>query len=402
MRKRIIVAAVLCTLAGLVAAVLPPREASAVPSFSRTHGLKCTECHLAFPRLNQFGMEFKQRGYRLPGEQGTYLWEQKTFPISALALARLRVSHRDDPVTGARERSRSRFELEEVELMVAGTAAPKVGYFIEFEQEVADGEEFTADQAWVQFSDLLPASLLNLRGGIMLNEQFYLSQKRRLTFNRYLSPITFNVTGVELNGYWNGLRYAGGVVNDERSKGVNNTPGVNLETRLQGYYAWASYTIADQTLGVRYINTKANSDNPSPIIDGRNRQQLEVTLNLVYGPGQLILGYFHNWDLGGVDGQQRRNYLVEGILEVVQDRLFLDGRFELQDTSFVAGGNNPSTANGTQVTVNASYYLVPNIRVIAEFDKVSGEGQDVFALAGPNTAATKSEERYMAGFQIGF
>ncbi len=397
------VSALLITVTA-IAFLAPVRPASAIPSFSREHQLACTACHTGFPRLNDFGMEFKQRGFRIPGADGKFIWEQNTFPISGVALARLRISHQDNAVTGARTRTRSRFELEEVELMIAGSAAPKIGYFVEFEQEVADGEAFTADQVWVQFSDLLPASQLNLRGGIFLNEFYHLSQKRRFTFQKYISPITFNVTGVELNGAWRRLRYAGGVVNDERTSGSgNNTAAVNLENRLQGFYGWVTYTFTDHILGIRYINTKANSDNPSPVIDGRTRQQLDVNLNLRYGPVELILGYFHNWDLGGVDQQQRRSYLVEGIVEAMPEKLFLDGRFELQDTAFVAGGaNNPDTANGTQVSVNASYYVVPNVRIVGEFDKVSGEGLSVFAFAGPNASATTSEERYMLGLHMGF
>ena len=401
MRKLLVTMLALATIFVTLAILIPPNPASAVPSFSRLHGLACHECHSAFPRLNPYGKDYKQRGYRLPGEEGKFIWDQNTLPISALAVGRLRISHTDDPVTEARLSTKSAFELEEVELMVAGTVAPKVGYLLEFAQEVADGEEFGTEQAWIQFSDLLPGSLLNLRGGMMLNENYYLSQKRRLTFQRYLSPITFNVTGVELNGAWSRLRYAGGIVNDERSPGTN-TPTVNLDNRLQGYYAWTTYTIADQVFGIRYINTKNNSDNPSPVIDGRNRQQLDVTANFWHGPLELILGYFHNWDIGGVNRQQRRNYLVEAILEVVQEKLFLDGRFEMQDTAFVAGGpNNPATANGTQVTLNATYYVQPNIRLIAEFDKVSGEGMGVYGFPGPNSSATNSEERYMLGFQIG-
>lgn len=419
MKKRLLIAMMMAGIVGGSILMGPSQEVSAIPSFAREHQLPCSACHRGFPRLNDFGKEFKQRGFRLPGADGKFIWDQNTFPISGIMVGRLRISHRDDPVTEARTRSRSRFELEEVELMIAGTAAPKIGYFVEFEQEVADGEEFTVDQAWVQFSDLVPDAVLNLRAGIMLNENFYLSQKRRLTFQKYLSPITFNVTGVELNGAWRRLRYAGGIVNDERdtpsattttaslvdgslSTTTDNPASVNLQKRLQGYYAWTTYTIADQTLGFRYINTKSNSDNPSPVIDGRNREQLEATLDLLYGPVELILGYFHNWDIGGVSRQQRRNYLVDAFLEVLPEKLFLEGRFELQDTAFVAGSpNNPTTANGTQVSVNASYLLFPNVRLIAEFDKLSGEG-GVFPFAGPNSSATTfSEERYMLGFVIG-
>jgi hypothetical protein len=103
-----------------------------------------------------------------------------------------------------------------------------------------------------------------------------------------------------------------------------------------------------------------------------------------------------------VQGQQRGNFLVEGILEVLPEKLLLDSRFELQNTVPVMGGNNPSTPNGTLVSVNASYYLTPSLRLIAEFDKVSGEGTDVFVFSSPNTSATNSGERYLVGLQIGF
>lgn len=401
MRKFLITMMGLATISVTLTILVPPDPASAVPSFARLHGLPCNECHSAFPRLNPFGMDYKQRGFRLPGEEGKFIWDQSALPLSAVAVGRLRISHQDDPVTEKRLRTKSGFELEEVELMIAGTAAPKVGYFIEMEAEVADDEPLKVDQAWLQFSDILPDSLLNLRAGKMLNEFYFLSQKRRLTFQRYLSPITFNVTGVELNGAWRRLRFAGGVVNDERKSG-KNTSTVNLDTHLAGYYAWSTYTIADQVLGIRYINTKDNSDNPAPIIDGRTRQQLDATLNLWYEPVELILGYFHNWDMGGVNRQQRRSYLAEAIVEIIPEKLFLDTRFELQDTSFVGGSpNNPSTANGTQVSINISYYPIPNIQLIAEFDKVSGEGLVVYSFAGPNSSATNSEERYMLGFKIG-
>ncbi|MEQ1847233.1 MAG: hypothetical protein ABL983_16815, partial [Nitrospira sp.] len=296
--------------------ILSARRASAVPSFSREHGLKCSDCHAGFPLLNEFGMEFKQRGFRLLDEDGKYPWELKSLPVSVIGIMQYLNAHENDPVTRARLSSSRKVEIEEIELMAAGTAAPKVGFLAEFAQEVAEGGSFGNEQIWMQFSDLLPASVLNLRAGRMLNEQYYLSQKRRLTFQRYLAPVTFNVTGAELNGFWSGFRYAAGVVNDEREEGIN-APTVNLDKKFHGFYSWATYTLWDHIIGVRYINTKANSDQPSPIIDGRTRQQLDATLNLRFARGQILLGYFHNWDIGGVNGQDRRNYLVEGILEAL-------------------------------------------------------------------------------------
>ncbi len=347
-------------------------------------------------------MEFKQRGFRLPDEDGKYPWELKSPPVSVIGIMQYRNAHEDDPVTKARLSSTSKVEIEEIELMAAGTVAPKVGFLAEFAQEVAEGGTFGNEQIWMQFSDLIPASVLNLRAGRMLNEQYYLSQKRRLTFQRYVAPVTFDVTGVEINGLWAGLRYAAGVANDEREQGLN-IPTVSLDKKFQGVYVWSTYTLWDHMLGIRYINTKANSDHPSPIIDGRTRQQLDATLNLRFSRGQVLLGYYHNWNIGGVVGQERRNYLVEGIVEVVPEKLFLDARYEVQDTGFVTGGpNNPAKAKGTLVTLHGSYYVTQNVRAVAEFTKVSGEGLDVLAIGEPNGVASSNQERYLLGVHFAF
>lgn len=403
MRKPLLPVTIVLMLVVLVAVVLSSAQrASAIPTFSREHGLKCSDCHAAFPLLNEFGMEFKQRGFRLPGENGKYPWELKSLPVSVIGTMQYLNAHQDDPVTKARLSTTSEAQIGEVELMAAGTAAPKIGFLAEFAQDVAAGGSFGNEQMWMQFSDVLPASVLNLRAGRMLNEQYYLSQKRRLTFQRYLAPVTFNVTGAEFNGFWSGFRYAAGVVNDEREEGVN-TPAVNLDKKFQGVYSWGTYNLWDHIIGVRYINTKANSDQPSPIIDGRTRQQLDATLNLRFGRGQILLGYYYNWDIGGAYKQDRRNYLVEGILEVIPEKLFLDARYEMQDTGSVAGSpNNPATANGTLVTGHISYYVVENVRVAAEFTKVRGEGLNVLGIGEPNGVASSSQERYLIGIHFAF
>lgn len=107
----------------------------------------------------------------------------------------------------------------------------------------------------------------------------------------------------------------------------------------------------------------------------------------------------------GVAHQDRRNYLVEGILEAVPETLFLDARFELQDTSVAPGGNNPSTQQGSLVTVSASWLLYQNIRVIAEYDKQRGEGLDVLDLGELTTVADRNQQRYLleskSGSEVG-
>jgi hypothetical protein len=55
------------TAAFLVAA-LASRSAAAIPAFARAHGVPCSSCHIAIPRLNEFGDAFRKSGYHWPGK----------------------------------------------------------------------------------------------------------------------------------------------------------------------------------------------------------------------------------------------------------------------------------------------------------------------------------------------
>ncbi len=118
MRRPLLPVTIVLMLVVLVAVVLASaRRASAIPTFSREHGLKCSDCHAAFPLLNEFGMEFKQRGFRLPGENGKYPWELKSLPVSVIGTMQYLNVHQDDPVTKARLSTTSEAQIGEVELM---------------------------------------------------------------------------------------------------------------------------------------------------------------------------------------------------------------------------------------------------------------------------------------------
>jgi hypothetical protein len=44
-----------------------PRPAHAVPLFAQRYNLRCDACHSVLPELNQFGNDFRNRGYRIDG-----------------------------------------------------------------------------------------------------------------------------------------------------------------------------------------------------------------------------------------------------------------------------------------------------------------------------------------------
>src|SRR5580693_8313807 len=45
----------------------------AIPAFSRQYGTSCSTCHVAFPKLNDFGKAFKDAGFKFPKDDETFL-----------------------------------------------------------------------------------------------------------------------------------------------------------------------------------------------------------------------------------------------------------------------------------------------------------------------------------------
>lgn len=56
----------LAVAAGIVLTI-PSRSAQAIPSFARKYEMSCGSCHQGhYPRLNEFGRQFRENGYQLP------------------------------------------------------------------------------------------------------------------------------------------------------------------------------------------------------------------------------------------------------------------------------------------------------------------------------------------------
>ena len=62
--------------------------AHAVPAFARKYQTSCQTCHIVFPKLNAFGVAFRLRGYRMPGETEEMV-KQPPVSLGAPAYKRL-------------------------------------------------------------------------------------------------------------------------------------------------------------------------------------------------------------------------------------------------------------------------------------------------------------------------
>jgi len=66
------------------ATILSVRQpAHAIPAFARKYSLPCSACHEAWPKLNDFGIAFRDRGYQLGNEKDSPIWQNPGYwPIT--------------------------------------------------------------------------------------------------------------------------------------------------------------------------------------------------------------------------------------------------------------------------------------------------------------------------------
>jgi hypothetical protein len=78
-RFRVVVMSVL--VLGTLLSLRQP--AHAIPAFARKYGLPCSACHEAWPKLNDFGIAFRDRGYQLGNEKDSPIWQNPSYwPIT--------------------------------------------------------------------------------------------------------------------------------------------------------------------------------------------------------------------------------------------------------------------------------------------------------------------------------
>ena len=154
---------VLAPAVALLQLCLTPGSGNALPLFARKYSFQCTQCHMAFPRLNAFGMKFRQNGYRLDGEKGKPPWEEKEFPLSLVGNVGIQNLNYKDNDTSY---STTSFVQNAVEFHTAGTLAENITFH--FDNGFANGAGGTLESgmAFVQFDDVAKSGAMNIKAGI--------------------------------------------------------------------------------------------------------------------------------------------------------------------------------------------------------------------------------------------
>jgi hypothetical protein len=177
MRRRVALVAVVLA----VGAVLVPSSAHAIPAFARKYGVACSACHTNWPRLNRFGINFRDNGYRMNRERDNPVTQSGAYwPIAfRAALGYLYNSNTDVPVqptpsnpNGLATTNTGTFGFGGLDILTAGTLGEQIGFLLVVEAQLASaGYQLGAAQtgnlesAWVVFTRLFGTPYANIRVG---------------------------------------------------------------------------------------------------------------------------------------------------------------------------------------------------------------------------------------------
>ena len=371
----------LAPLLGLLAQIVSPRHAESLPLFARKNGLKCTSCHLAFPRLNAFGMAFRQNGYRLPGVKGESPWEAKEFPLSVVGNVGYTYTSVDSATSaGPRVRTTSSaFVQNTSEFHSAGALAEAITFHFDNNFAGINGP-LTSGMAFVQFDDVLKDGELNIKTGIYDADIPYLADSRRTTWTHYLSPITLAGEGIELNGRKSSWTYALGLNNSARTLGKPRESSIN---NFENPYLWLMDDFNGQLVCARVILDRQDPRDTTKTASLHTQAELSTYLNS--GRWALIPGFTYE---GFADANlQQRDKIMTGLLEGLMfldkdSRWLFTGRYELRHMPrFDFQGALAFPEEDDQQTVaNLSWYANPNAKIGLEWthalDNVRGPKAD--------------------------
>ena len=236
MRKTLIT-----VFAAFLALLALSQTALAIPAFARKYGFNCNMCHVAFPKLNDWGQRFRDNGYQIPGQQGL---EKTVFEIGIPLAVRTTTGY---SLYGTGGQTATGFHLYGLDLLAAGVLHKNISFLFVYtpriDEPAADwsgpgngdnsGQLAAIESANIVFSNLI-RDKLNLRVGrfepgfqrLSSKRLYYILQPFEIyNFAGTRSSFDFsaNQIGIEATGRFKpGLKYALGYINGTGANPDNN------------------------------------------------------------------------------------------------------------------------------------------------------------------------------------
>jgi hypothetical protein len=130
----------------LMAMLIAPEKASAVPAFARQTGMPCAACHFQhYPALNDFGVMFKTNGYTMIGAQGKVEGKDLSLPdtLNASLVTKIRYQKSNGDGKTGTDKGELQFP-DEGALLIGGRAGEHAGFLLELQLPEGDESAFAS------------------------------------------------------------------------------------------------------------------------------------------------------------------------------------------------------------------------------------------------------------------
>ena len=172
-------------------AVPPPSlRMRAIPAFARKYGMPCSACHEAWPKLNNFGQNFKDNGYQMMNERDAPIFQQAAYwPVAFRitpnwhreSIDKTDLTNPATKLTTEGQLTTHGFDLSGLDILTAGTLAKNISFLLVPSADNAGAFHF--ESANVRFDNLLHSSWLNVKVGKFELDNI-ISEKRILTLSQ--------------------------------------------------------------------------------------------------------------------------------------------------------------------------------------------------------------------------
>jgi hypothetical protein len=381
-KKYLLLALILASLA----LEFVPQSAEAIPAFARRYKLSCTTCHVAIPRLNDFGEMFAGNGYQMPGDdfadQSIDTGDEKLLLMDRVPLAiRVDSFYRTRTDTNVKADLQTPFAIK---LLSSAPIKKNISYYFYFffnERGNVSGVE----DAFIYFNDGYEGVDLDLRIGQFQVTDVLFAREQRLTFQDF----TYYVTAVSDSNFrltydriievkYNfdvtdnlGMGIVAAVADGNGIGTADNDRNFDSDN-FKNYYGKVSFDYEGQSVGMYGYKGKENNGS------GVDNDFFRI------GP-DFSFTFFDDWDVWGnylYGKDSNPQFVSNNTTDVVSWGFFAGITHPFSEDWILSLLYNKVKVSGRQdlnadtITANISYMLMRNFKLMLEF---TGDIEDINA-----------------------
>jgi len=170
-----------------VLAAVSPDVSRAIPAFARKYGFSCSTCHVAVPKLKDYGDEYAGNGFQLPDEDEPVRAYKDAGDDKLLLQRNFPLAMRFDLLASYRSEGDVNNDLQTpwgVKILSGGNIAKDIGYYIYFYMSER-GEVAGIEDAYVHFNNIGGSEFDIMVGQFQISDPLF-KRELKLTFDDYM------------------------------------------------------------------------------------------------------------------------------------------------------------------------------------------------------------------------